>query len=359
MTQTVEFLKSLISVAGLSGHEEPVLEIIRNKWKPLVDEISVSRLGSLHALKRGRGRGKRPAAVIATHMDAIGLIVTAVTDGLLHFAAIGDVDARILPGTSVIVHGKRVVEGVVAMPPAKTMLEHSKDEAVGLSELIVDVGLPDSRAKQLVRPGDLISFNTMPQVLGDEFISGHSLDNRASVAALTLCLEELQAREHAWDVWAVASVQEETTYGGAATSAFELNPEVAIVVDVTFGKGPGASGWEVVPMGKGPGLGSGANFHPLLRSRLEEVATKLDMAVTPEFVPGGDSGTDASAIQVAREGIPTALLSIPLRYMHTPVEMVSIKDVQRAGRLLAEFICSLEPDFAAKIIWDREDADKQ
>jgi endoglucanase len=130
---------------------------------------------------------------------------------------------------------------------------------------------------------------------------------------------------------------------------------MAVVIDVTFAKGPGISGWEAVPLGKGPTIGWGANLHPFLHGRLKEIATKLDMTVGPEYVPG-ESGTDAFAIQIAREGIPTALIGIPLRYMHTPVEIVSIKDVQRAGRLLAEFISGLEPDFASKIRWDNDDA---
>jgi endoglucanase len=191
--------------------------------------------------------------------------------------------------------------------------------------------------------------------LKEELLSGHSLDNRASVAALTVCLEELQTKTHVWDVWAVATVQEEETLGGAATSAYHLRPDLAVVLDVTFAKGPGANGWETFPMGKGPTLGWGANLHPFLYKKYKELADKLEIPVAMELTPG-HSGTDAYAIQVARTGIPTMLIGIPLRYMHTPVEMIAIKDVQRAGRLVAEFIGSLEPDFVSKISWDEQDA---
>jgi endoglucanase len=191
--------------------------------------------------------------------------------------------------------------------------------------------------------------------MSGEFLSGHSLDNRASVAALTVCLEELQTRLHDWDVWAVATAQEEETLGGAATSAFELEPDLAVVIDVTFAKGPGASGWETVPLGKGPTIGWGANLHPFLHDRFKELAGKLDLPAVDLPVPVY-SGTDAYAIQVARAGIPTALLGIPLRYMHTPVEVISIKDVQRVGRLLAAFISGLQPDFASTITWESKDA---
>src|SRR5574341_645720 len=324
MTDIVPFLKSLLSVAGLSAHEAPALQLIREKWKPLVDELSTSRLGSLHGLKRGTGRGKRPSIMIATHMDAIGLIVTRITEDVLHVEQVGGIDARILPGTLVVVHGKRDLHGVAALPPAQTIPDEAREKAVGLRHLVVDVGLPAARLASLVRVGDLVSFATPPVELAGETLSGHSLDNRASVAALTVCLEELQGKSHAWDVWAVATAQEEVTLGGAATSAFDLHPDVAVAIDVTFAKGPGAEGWETFALGKGPTLGWGANLHPFLYKRFEELAGKLEIPVGMELTPT-HSGTDAYMLQVARDGIPTTLLGIPLRYMHTPVEMVAVK----------------------------------
>jgi endoglucanase len=354
MTEILPFLKSLISVAGLSAHEGPVLHLIQEKWRPLVDEISTSRLGSLHALKRGQGGGKRPSIMIATHMDAIGLMVTSIADGLLHFDEIGGIDPRILQGTPVVVHAKRDLPGVVAMPPLATLPEAAREGALGLDHLLVDVGLPPRQVAALVRVGDLISFDTRPADLAGETLSGHSLDNRASVAALTVCLEELQTRQHSWDVWATATSQEEETLGGAATSAFELQPDLAVVVDVTFAKGPFADGWEASPLGKGPTLGWGANMHPFLYREFEELAKKLEIPVSMELAPTF-SGTDAYAIQVAGAGIPTMLLGIPLRYMHTPVEVVAVRDLQRAGRLMAEFISGLPPDYMAKVIWENND----
>ncbi|MBI3737423.1 MAG: M20/M25/M40 family metallo-hydrolase [Chloroflexi bacterium] len=355
MTDIVPFLKSLISASGLSAYEGPVAKIITEKWKPLVDEISTSRLGSLHALKKGQGKGRHPSIMIATHMDAIGLIVTQVVDGLIHVDEIGGIDSRILPGTPVTMHGKQDLPGVVILPPMKTLPEDARDNAIGLPHLLVDVGLPPLKVASLVRTGDLVSFNTLPFELTNEFLSGHSLDNRASVAALTVCLEELQAKSHVWDVWAVATVQEEETRGGAATSAFHLNPDLAIVIDVTFAKGPGANDWQTFPLGKGPALVLGANLHPFLFKQFKQLAEKLEIPFGTDLTPG-DSSTDAFTLQVVREGIPTMLLEIPLRYMHTPVEMVAIKDIQRAGRLLAEFISGLEADFVSKISWeDKED----
>ncbi len=356
MTDIAPFLKSLISASGVSAYEAPVARLIEEKWKPLVDEVSISRLGSLHALKRATGKGKRPSIMIATHMDAIGLIVTRVEDGFLHVDRIGGVDPRILPGTPVVVHGKQDLPGIVVMPPLKSLPESERGDATGLSHLLIDVGLLPARVKGLVRVGDTVSFDTPPVELAGEAISGHSLDNRASVAALTVCLEELQGKSHAWDVWAVATSQEEENLGGGGTSAFELRPDLAVVVDVTFGKGPGANSWQTFPLGKGPTVGWGANLHPFLYERFKELADRLEIPVSMDLTPG-DSGTDAKTIQVAREGIPTAVLGIPLRYMHTPVEIVVMKDVLRTGRLLAEFIAGLKPDFVAEVRWEAGNAE--
>jgi tetrahedral aminopeptidase len=353
MTDILPFLKSLISASGVSAYEAPVARLIEEQWKPLVDELSTSRLGSLHGLKRGRGKEKRPSIMIAAHMDAIGLIVTRIEDGLLHVDEIGGIDPRILPGTPVVVHGREELPGVVVLPPLKTLPEDKRDGAIGLPNLLVDVGLTAAGAGRLVQVGDAISFDTPPVELAGETLSGHSLDNRASVAALTVCLEDLQGKEHKWDAWAVATTQEEENLGGAATSAFHIQPDLAVAIDVTFAKGPGANGWQTFGLGKGPTLGWGANLHPFLFDRLKELADRLEIPVSTDLTPT-HSGTDAYAIQVAREGIPTMVIGIPLRYMHTPVEVVDVKDVLRTGRLLAEFISQLEPDFVSKIVWEEE-----
>jgi putative aminopeptidase FrvX len=364
MMDIIPFLKSLISASGVSAYEAPVARLIAEKWKPLVDEISTSRIGSLHALKRGSqsdkpaGRKSRqhPSIMIAAHMDAIGLIVTRVEDGFLHVDKIGGVDPRILPGTPVIVHGKQDLPGVVVMPPLKSLPESDRGDAVRLSQLLIDTGLLPSRVKSLVRVGDTVAFDTEPLDLAGEAISGHSLDNRASIAALTACLEDLQSKSHAWDVWAVATVQEEENLGGAATSAFQLKPDLAVVIDVTFAKGPAANDWQTFGLGKGPTVGWGANLHPFLSERFKELAERLEIPLSIDLTPS-HSGTDAYAIQVAREGIPTAVIGIPLRYMHTPVEVVAAKDVLRAGRLVAEFICGLKPDFVSEIVWEATSAE--
>ena len=354
MTEILPFLKSLISVSGLSGYERPVADLVTEKWRPLVDEISLSRVGSLHGLKKGTGKSPRPSLMIATHMDAIGMRVSRIVDGFLHITNIGGIDVRVLPGAEVTIHAsgsREELPGVIAMRPARFLPESVGDKVHPMEHLLVDIGLLPREVARKVCVGDLVSFANEPLELAGDVVSGHSMDNRASVAALTICLEELQNKPHVWDLWAVATVQEEVSYLGAYSSTFEIRPQMAIVVDGTFAKGPGASGWQTFTLGKGVGLCIGPNMHPFLHRKLKELAERLEIPWFLDVTPL-DSGTDAFAIQVTAEGIPTALVEFPIRYMHTPVESVSLKDIQRAGRLLAEFVASLEADFVDTIVWE-------
>jgi endoglucanase len=291
--------------------------------------------------------------MIAAHMDAIGLMVTRIRDGFLHVTEIGGIDARVLPGQLVTVHGRETVPGVVVEPPSWLIPPDDRSGSTSLENLLVDTGLPPNRVNKLIRPGDLVSFGSEPLTLGKQQLAAHSLDNRASVAALTHALDLLRSRVHAWDVWAVATVQEEETLGGAMTSAYHLKPDLAIAVDVTHGKGPGSPSDKTYPLGDGPVLGIGPNIHPGVYKAVKEAADRIEMGTQLEAMPR-HSGTDAYSIQITQAGIPTMVVSIPLRYMHTPVEVVHLKDVTRVGRLLAEFISGLEVDFMDKLTWDDE-----
>ncbi len=351
MTELLPFLKSLISSPGLSGHEASVRRLIEEAWGPLTDELSTSRLGSLHGLLRGTAPKTRPSVLIAAHMDAIGLIVTQVVDGFLRVTRVGGVDPRVLPGQAVLVHGREDLPGLMVQPPARLLPAKYGDSPVPLEYLLVDTGLPPERVNRLVRPGDLISFAQAPLETGGDTLAGHSLDNRASVAALTHCLDLLKFRPHPWDVWAVATVQEEVSLGGASTSAFQIRPSLAVAVDVTFATSPGSPKHKTFPLGEGPTLGWGPNIHPALYKSFKELAERLEIPFNTEAMPR-HSGTDAFALQVAAEGIPSMVVSIPLRYMHTPVEMISIKDVTRTGRLLAEFVVQLDEHFMDTLKWE-------
>ncbi|HKZ44655.1 MAG TPA: hypothetical protein VJZ78_06420 [Anaerolineales bacterium] len=355
MNDIFPFLKNLTSASGLSGYETHVAEIIKEKWFPLVDEIQVSQVGSLHGVKRGKSDKPQLSILIATHMDAIGLMVTNIDDGFLSFTSIGGVDPRVLPGQPVYVHasGKKSKDhkplpGRVVQPSNFLLPPEMTSAVVPIERLIIDTGLTSKQVIELVQVGDLVSFAQEPLALSGETIAAHSLDNRAAVAALTICLEELQTMIHRWDVWAVATVQEEIGLVGAYTSTFQIRPSLAIVVDTTWAKGPGSDDWNTFPMGQGPTFLFGPNIHPKLHGTFKDLAEKLEIPFKIE-ITGRHSGTDAFATQVVAEGIPTMAICIPIRYMHTPVEVATIKDIQRTGRLLAQFISQLDDDYMKSI----------
>lgn len=350
MIELLPFLKQLISAPGLSGYEAPVCDLIESAWRPLTDELRLSRLGSLHGIRYGRLPGPRPKLMLAAHMDAIGMMVSGILDGFLQLAPIGSLDPRVLPGQLVTIHGRRDLPGVIVQPAAH-LLPKGSGSTPALNQMLVDTGLPAAEIEELVRLGDRISFAQPPLEMGEGYLAGHSLDNRASIAALTGCLIELQHRPLDWDVYVVATTQEEVTMAGARTSAFEIDPTLAVAIDVTFGRAPGSPANKTYPLGGGPTLGWGPVIHPTLYRIFEQTAKRLETPYSMEIMPRY-TGTDGDYLQVARSGVPTMVVSIPLRYMHTPVEVVALKDIERTARLLAEFAVTLDRDFMEQMVWD-------
>jgi endoglucanase len=319
-----------------------------------VDEVRVDPLGSLVATRRGTAADPRPRLLLAAHMDAIGLIVTHVEGEFLRTTSLGGIDARVLPGQLVTVHGRTDLPGVIALPPPFLLPKAHRDGVAPVTELLVDTGLTAERLREEVEIGALVSFAQPPRELQNGLLAAKSLDNRASLAAVTVCLEALQARSHAWDVLAVATVQEEIGLQGAAAAAFSLEPDLAVAIDVTWGSDANTRefGYRTFALGGGPTLGLGPNIHTGLHQAFKAAAERAEVPVATEAIWSGHSGTDAAAMQIARAGIPTMVLSIPVRNMHTPVEIVALKDIARTGRLLAEFAAGLKEDFVQTLVWD-------
>lgn len=348
----VPTLKRLSEAPGVSGYEGEVRKLVQELFAPHVDEARTDTLGNVIALKEGTGPAPRPAVMIATHMDEIGLVVSSVEKAFLHFKQVGGFDDRVLPGLEVTVHGRHDLPGIIGARPPHVVPSSERDKPIPYDKLLVDVGVPPDVVRKLVRTGDLITMRRDLVELQGGLVSGKALDNRASVVASAICLEELARIRHHWDVYAVATAQEEVGCKGAITSAYGLEPDVGIAVDVTWARQPGTPEEHTYELGKGPTIGCGPSLHPKLQEALAEAAELLEMSYHVEPVIGG--GSDAWAIQVTREGIPAALLGIPQRNMHTPVETVSIKDVERVGRLLAAFIGRLDGRFLQSLAWDLE-----
>jgi tetrahedral aminopeptidase len=237
---------------------------------------------------------------------------------------------------------------VVSVPPHFTE-PAEREKPVPLEKLFVDVGLPPAETEAAVRVGDIVTLRARWTGLAGGYAACKSMDDRAAVAAIALCLEELARRRHLWDVYAVATVQEEVMGAGAATGAFAVQPTLAVAIDVTFAAQPGLTAAETVKMDSGPSIALGPNFHPLVFDRLMAAAKALEIPCQVEPIPAS-SGTDAWGIQVSRAGIPCGLLGIPVRSMHTPVETVCLRDIERTGKLLAEFISRLDDGFADTLV---------
>jgi len=345
--QVAEFLKRISEASGVSGAESEVAGMVAETFGGLATRVQTDALGNVIAFKEGEGlpSGEHPRIMLAGHMDEIGLMVTKVDGAFLRFTTVGGFDVRTLLGQEVTVHGRRRLPGVIGCRPPHVLSGGENDEVVPIDQLFIDVGIAAGTLAELVEVGDVVTIRRDAVDLARGHVAGKGLDDRASVAAIALCLELLGRRHHSWDVYAVATTQEEVGLRGATTSAYGVAPQAAIALDVTFGNQPGVPEGQTLAMGGGPCIGLGANFHPALHERLVATAKQHEIPYQIDPTPGR-SGTDAWAIQVTREGVPTALVSIPLRYMHTPVETVDTHDIERAGRLLAAFIAELDDAFA-------------
>jgi putative aminopeptidase FrvX len=348
--QTKEFLRRLSEASGVSGYELAVREMVRLEFAPFADEIRADTMGNLIALRRGQQEDASPqrSVMLAGHMDEIGLLVTKLEKGFLRFTTVGGFDPRVLLGQEVTVHGRRDLGGVIGSRPPHVLTAEDRQKIVPMDKLFVDVGLSEEELDKWVRVGDVVTLHRPFIELANDLVSGKAFDDRAAVVCIGVCLQHLAQMKHSWDVYAVATVQEETGLKGALTSAYGIAPDIGVAIDVGFGDMLGVSEADTVKLGGGPAIGFGPNIHPLMYARLLDTAKSYEIAWQIDPIPG-PSGTDAWAMQVVREGIPTALISIPQRYMHTTVETLSLKDVDRVGRLLAVFIAGLDEAFAKEL----------
>lgn len=284
-------------------------------------------------------KGDAEASIlIACHGDEIGLMVSAINEqGLIRMSEVGGCDHRLYPGQEVFILARELLEGFIAVKPPHLLSNKERTNVWLLSDLFVDTGLPAERVRTLVEIGDHIFFAGRYRRLNAELRSSKALDNRASVAAGILVLKELIAQPVRPTIHLVATSQEEFSGLGARLAANRLACDAAIVIDVTHGEFPDLLDGEYYPLNAGPALLCGGTIPPLLFNRLIKAARDLEIPHQIEVAPSW-TGTDADAIAFNRTGVPTVALGIPLRYMHSPVEVVSLKDIERTARLTAEFI---------------------
>lgn len=337
----LENLKILTENTGISGFEDPMAELIEVIITDYCDETKTDKLGNLIAYKKGYK--KNPYKImLAAHMDEIGMMVKKIDEnGFIHFTNIGGIDQRTLLAQEITVHGKEDLFGVIAAKPPHLQTVEERKKAVKMKDMIIDVGLSKDEVDKIVTIGDAITINRNLLELENGVISGKALDDRAGVMAIIECFKELSKIKHESDVFGVCTVQEEVGTRGAVVSSYNIVPDIGIAIDVGFGYTPELTKEDTLDLGKGPGIGFGANIHPRIHEKLNEIAKEYNIPCQFDLHPEM-SGTDTRSIQITQSGIATGLISIPLRYMHTSVETVDMQDIKNTGKLLAYFISNLD-----------------
>lgn len=345
----VKFLKQLLETPSATGTEIAVAELVRERLAGTADEIQTDVMGSVHA--RLSGTGVAPSLMLSAHMDEIGLMVTYISDeGFLSVSSVGGVDAAILPGMRVDVHASNSMEplrGVVGRKPIHLIEPDERKNVTPIDKLVIDLGMPAKRVKKLVMVGDVITFGVGFERFGKNMAVSRAFDDKAGVWIATRVLETLAEEGRApGDFIVAATVQEEIGTRGAITSTYGVNPDVAVAFDVTHATdypGIDKTKYGKIVCGEGPVIARGPNINPAVFERLVAAAEAEGIPYQIEAEPGV-TGTDARSIQITRGGIPTGLVSVALRYMHTPTEVVSLDDLDATVKLLVRFARDLGED---------------
>jgi putative aminopeptidase FrvX len=344
---TPELLHRLVVAAGPSGRETAPAKVWRDGCAAFSDDVRVDAVGSSMARVPGTAGG--PTLAVIGHIDEIGVHVTHIEDdGNLRFGEVGGWDPIVLVGQRVTIAARGGdVPGVIGRKPIHLIKSDERDKAPKIKDLHIDIGAKDGdEAKEMVRIGDAGVIDVAPVELPNGRLVSRALDNRIGCYVAAEAARLVAADGGApGDVIALAVTQEETSFAGSRTSAFSLRPDVAIVVDVIFATDqPGIELGPMTkhPLGSGPVIARGTSLHPGVTDLLIDIAEEHEHPFTLESL-GRATGTDADAVHASRAGVPTGVVSVPLRYMHSPVELVSLADVQVAAELIAAFAKRLEP----------------
>lgn len=342
-----QLLNRLTNTIIPSGSEPQKNHLLTEIFSEYCNEVKCDNTGNIIGLKKGFTGSF--SIMLAAHMDEIGLMVKQIdSKGFIRFAMIGGVDQRVLPAQEVVIHGKKDILGIIGNKPPHIQEPEERNKAIKVEDMFIDTGLSVDEVKEYTSVGDYITFKRNQSELYNKCFASNALDDRAGITTILCALEELEYLKFDSDVFAVATAQEEVGLRGAVVSSYSISPNLGIAVDVCHGNMPEIPEQDTQKLGGGPVLSVGPNIHPKLFQKLKEVCEdyKLPFQVNPE---PSSTGTDAWAIQITRKGIPTALISIPLRYMHTSVETICTDDIKLAGRLLALFISSLRKNFVEEL----------
>lgn len=338
---TLEVLRRLCGQNGPSGFEGPVVNEAAALLRPFVDEVRVERLQSVLGIRRCGKEGAKKLLLDA-HLDEIGFLIMGIEDGFLRFRTLGGVDQRMLPARELTVLTDPPILGVVATKPPHLQGPGESDKSIPLDELYLDTGMSQEEAEQAVPIGTPAVYRAEVFPLGETKICGKALDDRACFAILLRTLEILQNEALDVDLYVLGSSCEEVGGRGAKTAVYDVAPDFCVALDVTFGATPDEpkSKGRVMELGGGPVAGVGPVMARWMTQRLRTKALTRNIPCQLE-VMSGSTGTNGDEFQIAREGIATAVLSLPLNYMHSPVEVIDRGDLEQTAQLLAVFIQDL------------------
>ncbi len=335
-------MAELIEIPGVSGYEEAIADRIAEEFFKHCPDVHIDPFYNVYGTMKGKGEDAAPLIYLAAHMDEIALMVRDIDEnGFLRFTNIGGVDPRILLSAEVTVHARERLYGVIAAKPPHIQDVHETKKAVPMKDMSIDLGLAPGKVRELVSVGDLITFCSPLKALQGSYVCGKSLDDRAGVVLLVEAMKELKKLRFDAQVCFTATVQEEVGTRGAIISTYRTLPDIGIAIDVTHGDTPDAAKEDTFSMEKGVVVTTGPNMHPGLTKRLLETAKEHGIDCQIGAVPG-PTGTDARSIQISRYGVPTVLMELPLRYMHTTVETLNMESIRQGARLLALFIASFK-----------------
>lgn len=327
-------LRALCTAAGVAGQEEIIRTTIA-LLTPLTDECYVDTMGSVLGVLRGHG-DDLPTIMLEAHLDEIGFLVTHIDDGgFVHVAKAGSPDPRVLTAQDMVVYGNKPYFGVFCSIPPH--LSKDEKELPELSERGIDVGLSAEEARAHIPLGSRVGFAPSFSPVNEFNFTGKSMDDRAGMAAILHALRQLHGEKLPCHVAVAFCVQEEIGCRGASPAVQRLKPDAAIATDVSFAFTPDSTPHECGKMGEGAMVGISPILNRAMTDKLFTLSQELSIPTQTE-VMAGRTGTDADAITITGTGVPTALISIPLRYMHTPVEMLDVRDVAAVGDLMAAFV---------------------
>lgn len=338
--EIAETLKLLCKTPSISGREKRMSELILTYFSKYCDNAYIDKFNNCVGIKNGSGKDRK-RIMITAHMDEIGFLVKSIDEnGFVKLASVGGIDPKVLLAKEVVIHGKEDLFGVIGAKPPHLLKPEETSKSVKLEDLSVDTGLSREKVSEIVSLGDDATFRPILRKHKNGRISANGLDNKAGVLSLIMIMEELKKLNHYHDIVFVATAQEELNLAGVINATYNLKPDAAIVIDVCHGDMADAPRDETYPLGKGPAIGLGPNLHSNLTKKLKDFAANENIPYQIDIEPG-NTGTEAWATQVSRNGISTLLISIPLKYMHTQVELISEQDIKLTGRLTARFLSDL------------------